>query len=277
MKDPELYVRFENETEVALSEKISGLTFLSKSSTPNLTNNYTDNNGINGSVFTFATHQKNQVQLNLLLDFATFDDLNQSRRELYSYFVRQGIFRIRTSYDSSIVEFVRMTGFDVKPAADGSNYADVVINADNPSGFKFSRDDSIHQDDLWDDYQLNSNEPILTKDDFEFNQREFVIYNPSDKKIDPYLQRDKLQISCSYNGRNISITNETNGTNWSFEQSLNKQDTVTLDGIITYLNGNQSSINSNFGNLVLEKGANKIRVDGADDFNVKFIFPFIYI
>ena len=73
------------------------------------------------------------------------------------------------------------------------------------------------------------------------------------------------------------MSNSTNGSEWSYQKGANSSDTIILDGISTTLNGNAASANTDYGNIILEPGKNNINVSGANNVDITFSFPFIYI
>ena len=75
----------------------------------------------------------------------------------------------------------------------------------------------------------------------------------------------------------MKITNNTNGSEWSYIKASNGEESIILDGINTTLNGNPASANTDYGNIILDTGWNDIAVTGADSVDITFSFPFIYL
>jgi hypothetical protein len=119
----------------------------------------------------------------------------------------------------------------------------------------------------------------LPSEDLTYTHSEsnFKIFNASDILIDPYYQSHDLILKINFEGKSLTITNKTTNTSWSYTKPAKKTDNIVLDGIITTLNGEPASVNTDYGNLTLATGWNDISVTGATDFTVTFSFPFIYI
>lgn len=275
---PELYVKLSSDSdEFEVSSKIPQLTFLGCTDTPLQTNTYGDFSGLDGSMFYYANTSKNTVTAKFLLKFRDYYHYKALRQEIYRLFMQKHLYRIRTDAERMKVSYVVPTSFDIEPFEPMANFSQITITFDNPSGYKFSLYRSDEQEDLWDDYPLGWDIPVLPKEAFTFNEGSFKVCNPGDIAIDPYLQKHDLRIKMRFEGENIRLENKTNASNWSFNNKLTKSDLVVLDGINTYLNGNPASNQTNFGNLVLEQGWNEILVRGATEIEVTFSFPFIYI
>ena len=75
----------------------------------------------------------------------------------------------------------------------------------------------------------------------------------------------------------MKITNKTNGSSYTYNNSSNGNEQIILDGISTTLNGNPASANTDYGTVTLETGWNDIDVSGADNVDITFSFPFIYL
>ncbi|POH05802.1 hypothetical protein BGL34_07180 [Fructilactobacillus lindneri] len=81
----------------------------------------------------------------------------------------------------------------------------------------------------------------------------------------------------SYVGSRISIINTDNDSVFTFTGENNFNRTIVLDGVNAYENENNVNDNTNFGYIKLEKGINHISVHGCEKFDIKFVFPFIYV
>lgn len=276
--DPQLYVQLNKDSkEFEISTKIPGLRFLSLTDTPVQTNYYQEYSGVDSSVFYYSTTSKNTVTAKFLLRYRNYYHYKALRQEIYQLFMQKHLYRLRTDAERMKVNYVIPTSFDIEPAEPLAKYAQITIAFENPSGYKFSRYRSDEQKDIWDDYPLGWHLPVLTGDAFIFRDNTFNVYNPSDIAIDPYMQKNDLKLKMKFQGSDINVQNETNGSNWTFNDQVTMQDTIVLDGINTYLNGSPASGKTNFGNLVLDTGWNKISVGGAAEMEMIFSFPFVYI
>lgn len=275
---PWLKIKVGNNAEVDPSELIQGLTFLGDDSAPALTNNYTDNVGTDGSQFNTAQYGKNTINANFLIHFGDYYDYKLAKHDIYRFFMNKDLMRIRTDAEPAIVKFVRAGNFDIQPWENGANDALFTIPFENPSGYKYSYLTSdnpyLYETEGW---QIGMNLPNGKNLKYRFRTMVMNVYNASDIAIDPYYQRHQMKIVAKFEGGYLNLTNETNWTTWLYKNKSNGKDDIILDGINTTLNGIPASANTNYGNLTLEPGWNKIVAKGATTLDVTFSFPFIYL
>ncbi|WP_429971148.1 phage tail domain-containing protein [Fructilactobacillus sp. Tb1] len=277
MSSQKLFISIDGNNEFDLDSLVNSLHFISEKTTPILSNTYQDSNGTDGHNFNLASFQNNTSTITMSFHFSTYQDYLSKKQVIYNAFLQKKIYRIRTSNEPMFVRFVRPVGFDIEPYTDGANDCIVTIPFENPSGYKYSRYDSLNQSDLWDDYNFNFDLPIMDREDFHFhNQHNFKIYNPSGIPIDPYTGHDDLKIIASYIGGIFGIGNNNNGTSYELKVQSDGTDQIVVDGMNTYINGSLNNNLSNFGNLKLEPGWNDIWTSMTTN-DVKLEFPFIYI
>ena len=276
--EPKLYIKRGDTPEFEITDAIQGLEFLGNDSSPVIANTYQQNTGRDGQLFQTQTFDKTVENANFLINFGDWYDFKLLKHDIYRIFSQRSMMRIRTDAEMGIVKYVRPTSFDIKPISDGAHDATFTIPFENPSGYKYSlaRSDNLYTYDaeLW---QIGMNLPNGQDIGYHFTQRNFDVYNASDIPIDPYYQKHDLRIICHFNGSNLTILNKTNGSSWQYQKAASKSDTIILDGIKTTLNGNPASVNTDYGNIVLETGYNNISVTGAADIDITFSFPFIYL
>lgn len=276
---PKIWISIDAQPEIDLTElfpfvKFDGI----DNNSPVLTNNYQDSNVSDGNVFNYGNFGKNTINVKLDMNFGTYYDYQAKRQQLYDFFMQKRIFRIRTDADPMFVYFLRPVGFDIKPFQEGGWNCFIEIPFENPSGYKFSRYDSMNQFDLWDDFPLGWDIPVLGKEDFHFvDESEFDVFNPSGVPVDPYFENHDLKVYLTWLGEQITLINDTNGTEYTFYGQNDLTNTIVLDGIESFDRGNQVNNSTNFGFLKLESGFNHIRVLGSDEYDVKFEFPFINV
>lgn len=249
--------------------------YLGGDSTPAFTNNYQEEVTKDGSRFTGATFGKLIFTANFLLRSTDYYDQKLLRHEIYQLFGDRELCRFRTDIDFEKVMYGRPTSFDIKFIADGNDDSTFSIQFEIPSGYKYSivRSDAIDMDHT----SFGMNFKLTDTPVYEQTAMKFKIYNPSDVAIDPYFQRHDLILRIKFSGNSYQITNNTNGTSYKYNKAIGGSDTLSLSGLVTLLNGNSASLNSDFGYLKLEKGWNDITVSGATSHTTTFSFPFIYI
>lgn len=275
--EPKLYLKVGNQDEIEVTEAIPELEFLGDSDSPAILNTYQPNVGIDGQILQATNYDKTTINANFLFNFRDWYDFKLIKHKIHQLFQQRQTMRIRTDAEPAIVKYLRPGTFEVKPISDGSHDATFTIPFDNPSGYKYSllRSDSLYtfNEEGW---QLGMN---LPSEDLNYTHSEssFKIFNASDIMIDPYYQSHDLMLKINFEGKNLTVTNKTTNTSWSYTNPAKKTDNIVLDGIITTLNGEPASVNTDYGNLTLATGWNDISVTDATDFTVTFSFPFIYI
>ena len=276
--DPKLYIKRGDEDEVDVSELIPGLKFLGDDENPNPLITYQSDTGVDGQLPLVTTFDKNVVTANFWLHFNDYYDFKLLKHDIHRLFSRRDRLRFRTDAEPAIVKYVRPAPFELAPTEAGGRDSMFSIPFENPSGYKYSigRSDSPMTFDS-DKWQLGMNLPADETLNYRYTVPEFKIFNASDIVVDPYVQKHDLRIIISFVGDSLTITNKTNGTSWSYLKAAVKTDSIILDGVATTLNGDPASVNTDFGNIILETGYNDISVTGAADFDITFSFPFIYL
>lgn len=264
--------------EITNRDISSGLEYLGWENTPAITNSYTDNQGLDGSVYDSTVFSRSVINARFLLHTSGHYNMQLARHDIYKIFGTKDLFRIRSDSSPAKVAFVRASSFDITPAKEGSKQALITIPFDNPSGYLYSLYPSdtpyLYSTNGW---QLGMNLPNKENLSYSFNKNEFRVYNASDLKIDPYFQKHDLKITMTYEGDSLQLINKTNNSNWKITKELKRNEVVTLDGINTYINGKPASTYTDFGNITLDTGWNDIKVIGATYSNITFSFPFIYL
>lgn len=123
--------------------------------------------------------------------------------------------------------------------------------------------------------------PVLLKEGLYLNEKDykhstntFKVFNVGEK-IDPRELPLKIHFKGASNG--LSILNNTNGTEWSYNDITVDADEISLDGIRSFKNGISIFRNTNYGVIELEKGWNEFTISGATNFEVKFDHRFYYL
>lgn len=276
--DPKLYVKRGDEDEVDISELIPGLKFLGDDENPNPLITYQSDTGVDGQLPLATTFDKSVVNANFWLHFTDYYSYKLAKHEIHRLFSRRDKLRLRTDAEPAIVKYVLPAPFEIGISEPGGYDTTFAIPFENPSGYKYSvgrSDDPMTFDsDLW---QFGMNLPANKELSYRSTVASFEIFNASDVAVDPYLQKHDLKIIVAFVGSSLTITNTTNGSSWSYQKAAVKTDSIILNGIATTLNGNPASVNTDYGNIVLEPGYNQISVTGAADFDITFSFPFIYL
>ena len=278
LQNPRLLMKIGDGEEFDIADRVAGLTYLGDDATPATTNQLAQINGIDGAIYQYKTNNNYQVPAKFLLKFGDWQDYKLAKHELFKIFSTRKLIRIRTDTEMAIVRFVLPTIPEIVPAQEEAHWATFTENFDNPSGYRYS----IFRSDAKDfekngGWQLGMNIPKNMELNYHFTATSFEVYNASDVMIDPYGQKHDLKIIMKFSGKSLKITNKTDGSCYTYNKASDGNETIILDGIATTLNGKPASRNTDYGNITLQPGVNKITVDGADSVDITFSFPFIYI
>ncbi|WP_270529190.1 phage tail domain-containing protein [Limosilactobacillus vaginalis] len=277
MQHPKLLLKIGNDPEFNIADKVQGLKYLGDNPTPVINNSFLDVSGVDGSQFQFTTFSRYQVPAKFLLRFNDWQDFKLAKHQFYRLFAQRKEIRMRTDVESSIVRFVYPNLPEIAPAEDGAHYSLFTMNFDNPSGYRYS----LYRSNVVYDFASDSIQfgelDTGEKPNYHFATNSFKVYNPSDIAIDPYGQKHDLQVVCHFSGNSMKIANASNGSEWEYTKPANSSDTIILNGINTTLNGQPASVNTDYGNLILDTGWNDFTVTGANSIDITFSFPFIYL
>lgn len=116
---------------------------------------------------------------------------------------------------------------------------------------------------------------------YRHNSQMFKILNGSSDTIDP-RQRHRLKIIIRLNtSKGFDLVNKTTGDIFEFKSDLDINRQLTIDGGYPYMQVNdirgRCGRLTNHGLITLAPGINKFEIWGTvTDFDIQFIFPFIY-
>lgn len=271
-----LYIKVDDQKEVASTDITDHLTFLGLTESPSIINNYRDDSQQDGQIWSYSRYGQTTITAKFLLQFFDRKDFKMAKHEIYRVFAQKGIFRLRTGVEPDIVRYCRVSSFEIKSEPEEVNYCTFEVTFENPSGMRFSK---LHTDEMKDEdfLDLNMNMDEETPSYHFKGQNKFSILNDSDIAIDPVEQRHDLKITIKHNGGKFTVKNTTTNTSWTYNQSLSGNDTLLLKGRRTFKNNNPDSANTDYGYITLASGKNDFEVTGADDLEITFSFPFMYL
>lgn len=275
-----LKIKIGNQEEIDSKKITPNFEFLELTTTPQFSNTYQNMVGVNGSVYTTGQFNKSTVNLKFVCYFDSWNDFDLAKHDIYGTFLTKEIIRVRCSTAPNKVYYCRANQFDIQIKKVGNNGVVITIPLDNPSGMAYSicNSDEISNLDKGNNWSYGMNIPNNYPLEYHFtNLTSFNVYNPSDVGINPYLQNDELSIQVKFTGGNITITNKTNGSNWTYNKSGNGTDIILIKGVNSSLNGNPCSKDTNFGHIQLDKGKNEFEIKGTNSSDITFSFPFVYI
>ena len=273
MQRPHMWIKLPNQDEIDCETITKGLKFLQDDSDLSITNTYLDSAGIEGSVLERQTYSKTTVNANFWLHFGSWYDYKLAKHDIARVFGQKGLMRIRTDAEPYIVKYVYATPYTVKPIGDFYHDALFTIAFDNPSGLKYSlyrSDELVNHVNDGKQFGMNLPEQPLN---YHWSSNSIECYNPSDIAVDPYFGKRDIRFS----GSSIKLENKTTGSVWTYKRSANVSDTIVIDGINTYRNGELDNSHTDYGYLSLAPGNNSIQASGASSVDVTISFPFIYL
>lgn len=278
MQRPHMWIKLPNQDEIDCETITKGLKFLQDDSDLSITNTYLDSAGIEGSVLERQTYSKTAVNANFWLHFGSWYDYKLAKHDIARVFGQKGLMRIRTDAEPYIVKYVYATSYTIKPIGDFYHDALFTIAFDNPSGLKYSlyRSDELVSH-ISDGQQFGMNLPKDRALNYHWTSDSIDCYNPSDIAVDPYFGRRDIRTTIHFAGDSLKLNNKTTGSVWTYKQSADTGDTIVIDGINTYRNGELDNSHTDYGYLSLAPGSNSIQASGASSVDVTISFPFIYI
>lgn len=272
----DFFIKPANGDEVNITQSVQNLKFLGIETAPSYVNTYQTIVGIDGSQIQATDIAKTQLKANFWLTFDDYQDLLLAQHEIYRFFGTKQVLRIRTSTRPGLCAFCLPNNFEIKPTQPSSHTALFTIPFDNPSGRFYSLLRSDQLTTASDELMAGMNLPKESLN-YHFNTNNFNVYNASDLAIDPYYQHSDLRISLKFSGSYCGIQNNTNGSEWKYNDSSNNQDEIVIDGINTTKNGQACSLSTDYGHVVLNPGWNSITIWGASAIDITFSFPFVYM
>lgn len=278
MQRPHMWIKLPNQDEIDCETITKGLKFLQDDSDLSITNTYLDSAGIEGSVLERQTYSKTAVNANFWLHFGSWYDYKLAKHDIARVFGQKGLMRIRTDAEPYIVKYVYATSYTIKPVGDFYHDALFTIAFDNPSGLKYSlyRSDELVSH-ISDGQQFGMNLPKDRALNYHWTSDSIDCYNPSDIAVDPYFGRRDIRTTIHFAGDSLKLENKTTGSVWAYKQSAGTGDTIVIDGINTYRNGELDNSHTDYGYLSLAPGNNSIQASGASSVDVTISFPFIYL
>lgn len=226
--------------------------------------------GLQGATLVGTTVGSLTIPLTLIIKANDINDLELQRLKLKNIFDSSEMFYVY----SDRIPYLRW-----KVVAESFNFpqtgnfwrATATINLTCPDGYAESRGTTLNPSD----YGWGMNIPSQKLDYVFQNQNDISVYNASN--ID--LLADEHPVKIIFNGNvanKLTITNQTTSQTFEYNRSLNKNTTLTIDGLIPIENNSQMYYACNHAYIDFKRGWNKIQISGASDFTIKFDTRFYY-
>lgn len=221
--------------------------------------------------------QQQQLVIPLTLDI-TAKDLADYNLQLFQL---RRIFRSDEEFYvwNSIIPYLRWRcrAETVTPTQNGNFWraTDVAINLDVPGGFAETVATTQETVDF-NHGQWGFGEGIPDENlQYTYSSNDFSFWNLG---IIP-LNADERPVQITFKGdapNGFTITNKTNQRSIRITRGVSKNDTVLINGLIPSFNGTASYKDCDHGYLDFVVGENKLHVDGATNFELKFDTRFYF-
>ncbi len=267
MNDVEIYIKKRGQPEYALSS-VMGENFhvlQAYMGSPQITPTYDTMVGSDGVRLSNIAFGQTTLTIVCFIKGKQKSDFRLMRDDVYKQFYGREAIQVRSSLEPAKAMYVVPKPIEILPE-NGFAGVNFAFQLDVLEGYRHTPFLSNQLTANKDKLQYGMNLDLDNLPSYTFKTNEFVVYNPSDLAIDPYIQRHELKWTLTGSGKDVQVNNDTNKTSFSIPGSFNP---FTLDGVV----GSQKT---DFGHIVLEKGNNVIRVTGLSNPTVTVSFPFIY-
>lgn len=271
-----LYIKKKGQAEFCLSDKLPSVSLLElKMSAPQITPSYQQVQGSDGQLLQTVAYNSSTANVSLFVRNDNYSEYLLTKNALQSELYTREPIRLRASDEPAKAMWVLANPSDINTVGK-SDDAQVSFSFTVISGTRLTPFNSDELEDNKDKLQFGMNLDLDNLPKYQFTDRQFTVFNPSDVVIDPYIQNHTLVIKIKGNGDDVTVTNNTNGTSFTVDESITDSDVLVMDGVTLSLNGETGAVSTDFGNLTLERGNNDITITGLSDQSVTFSFPFLY-
>lgn len=271
-----LYIKIDDQKEIPSTAITKNLVFLGLTEHPNLVNNYRDDILQDGELWNYARYSNSVVTAKFVVTFLNRRDFKLAKHEIYRVFAQKGIFRLRTGVEPDVVRFCRSVSFEMNTEPNGPNYCEFEIPFENPSGLRYSR---MNTDKMTPENIASFNMDLLDEVcQYHFTGKSsFKIYNAGNINVDAVHQNHDFKITMKHNGGKFTLKNTTTNTSWTYNKNLTGSDVIILEGNRTSKNEKPDSANTDYGYITLAPWWNTFTVSGANDLDIVFSFPYMYL
>lgn len=225
-----------------------------------------------GSTMTTFASQYLVIPLTIVITAADMADYNLQLLELRRIFRSDEDFYVINAVTPFMRWKVRAEAVTPTQQSNFWQSADVAINLDCADGYAESVATTLDWNvEEW-GFGLN-----VPKDEisYEFAQNDFSFWNLG---MIPLLADERpAKIIFQGNAPNgFTIINNTTQQSIQIKRGVSSSDKVIIDGVMPLINGQQAYNDCDHGYLDFVTGENKLHVDGASDFSLRFETRFYY-
>lgn len=225
----------------------------------------------NGQDLTASRYDSRQITLTFLARCLDEDDEKLALKAVTNYLVSRTPYWITFADCGYRMYLVKYTSMTATYISEKNLEIEVVLN--NLTGVGQSVVSSLNIDNaVAFGLGLRENENYS----YQFSGNSFTVYNPGDVPVDPVVQDDYFVLTIHADGK-PSIKNNDTGDTFTMNNNVNKGQSLVLNGVNPYLDGNGCGNQTNNGVIRLQQGENHLSVSGCDNFSCSIDFFFKYL
>lgn len=230
---------------------------------------YTTLGARNGAVLTNKRYEQRDMVLLFYCYLRDENDQKLALQALSEYLAQKDPYWItfgNAGYHAYQVQYKAM-----QPTYIGERYMTIQVTLNNLTGVSQS---IVSTQNINDNTAYGLGLNGLSAMNYTFTDSSFVVYNAGDLPVDPVIQDDYLLITIKGNGK-FSLTNNDTGDNFTYNNNLSGNDTLTLNNVNPFLNGSNCGLNTNNGIIRLKQGDNHFSMSGGNSISFDFYFKYL--
>lgn len=268
-------LQFIKQAELYSFAQTTGFQCLSlKRTAPNLTVNYQEFAGSNGSRETDSAFRSFNLEAEFFLEYGSAFNYQLKETELFSFLFDDDSYYLFSDLEPGKRYHVRPSGVTTKEQ--GTSYIIYTVTFNVFKGCSESLATTLSDFSLTDDWQFSQG---AVAEDYSYSQTvsRFTIYNGGDFAIDPRENDLILTLEGESDG-NATVFNQTTGDRFIYYKPLSTSlgQTLAIDTIYPKLNGVTCGIDTNHGLITLAKGLNEIEIQNVSRVKTTWDFRFLY-
>lgn len=245
-----------------------------KRAAPNLSVNYQEFAGSNGSRETDSAFRSFNLEAEFFLEYGSAFDYQLKETELFSFLFDDDSYYLFSDLEPGKRYYVRPSGVTTKEQ--GTSYIIYTVTFNVFMGCSESLATTLSDFSLTDDWQFSQG---AVAEDYSYSQTvsRFTIYNGGDFTIDPRENDLILTLEGESDG-NATIFNKTTGDRFIYYKPLSTSlgQTLAIDCVYPKLNGVSCGIDTNHGLITLAQGLNEIEIQNVSRVKTTWDFRFLY-
>jgi phage-related protein len=253
-------------------------------SSPQPAAQFINNAGVDGQQFLNQKMDVRTITIDFYVKGSDEYDLQMLMHDIYSFFYQPRPYHLRTSREPGLRYLVVPTPFEFNALSFRERTFSLAFTniGAYASSFVETGTPMTYDSGAW---QYGQNLPNGVGLSYHFTANSFQVYNAGDVTLDP---RNGITLKIVLKGVGTpTIKNITTGDTFTLNKELTLSDTLTIDGVYPYLNGERCGRDTNHGIIRLagrdwHNGQddsyqyNQFQISGMTDIDVQFITRFLY-